>query len=103
MLEQTTSRERVHRRAMLRQEAKAIVSCEELELETTAAPGFHDITEEVCADVADSGVSHGYVTVFSVHTTAAIRINHNEPLLLRDMARTLRPIAPSNAYSEPNA
>ena len=102
MLEQTTSRERVHRRAMLRQEAKAIVSCEELELETTAAPGFHDITEEVCAVVADSGVSHGYVTVFSVHTTAAIRINENEPLLLRDMARTLRQIAPSNAYYEHN-
>src|SRR3989337_1063559 len=102
MLEQTTSRERVHRRAMLRQEAKAIVSCEELELETTAAPGFHDITEEGCAVVADSGVSHGYVTVFSVHTTAAIRINENEPLLLRDMARTLRQIAPSNAYYEHN-
>src|SRR3990172_9553551 len=102
MLEQTTSRERVHRRAMLRQEAKAIVSCEELELETTAAPGFHDITEEVCAVVTDSGVSHGYVTVFSVHTTAAIRINENEPLLLRDMARTLRQIAPSNAYYEHN-
>ena len=102
MLEQTTSRERVHRRAMLRQEAKAIVSCEELELETTAAPGFHDITEEVCAVVADSGVSHGYVTVFSVQTTAAIRINENEPLLLRDMARTLRQIAPSNAYYEHN-
>jgi len=102
MLVQTTSRERVHRRAMLRQEAKAIVSCEELELETTAAPGFHDITEEVCAVVADSGVSHGYVTVFSVHTTAAIRINENEPLLLRDMARTLRQIAPSNAYYEHN-
>src|SRR3972149_716487 len=102
MLEQTTSRERVHRRAMLRQEAKAIVSCEELEREPTAAPGFHDITEEVCAVVADSGVSHGYVTVFSVHTTAAIRINENEPLLLRDMARTLRQIAPSNAYYEHN-
>src|SRR3990172_4855126 len=102
MLEQTTSRERVHRRAMLRQEAKAIVSCEELELETTAAPGFHDITEEVCAVVPDSGVSHGYVTIFSVHTTAAIRINENEPLLLRDMARTLRQIAPSNAYYEHN-
>src|SRR3989304_3918379 len=87
MLEQTTSRERVHRRTMLRQEAKAIVSCESLELETTAAPGFHDITEEVCAVVADSGVSHGYVTVYSVHTTAAIRINENQPLLPPDMPR----------------
>ena len=76
--------------------------CEELELETTGAPGFHDITEDVRAVVADSGVSFGHVTIFSCHTTAAIRINENEPLLLRDMARTLRQIAPSNAYYEHN-
>ena len=101
MLDQT-SRERVHRRAMLRQEAKATVTCESLELETTAAPGFHDITDDVTAIVADSGVSFGHVTVFSSHTTAAIRINENEPLLLRDMARTLRQLAPANAYYEHN-
>jgi thiamine phosphate synthase YjbQ (UPF0047 family) len=101
MLEQT-SRERVHRQALLRQEAKAVVTCEALELETTAAPGFHDITEEVNAVVADSGVSFGHVTVYSHHTTAAIKINENEPLLLRDMARTLRQLAPANAYYEHN-
>jgi secondary thiamine-phosphate synthase enzyme len=101
MLEQT-SRERVNRQAVLRHEAPAVVSCESLELETTAAPGFHDITDEVAAVVADSGVSFGHVTVFSSHTTAAIRINENEPLLLRDMARTLRQLAPANAYYEHN-
>jgi secondary thiamine-phosphate synthase enzyme len=102
MLEQTTRRERIHRRALSQDEAKAIVVCESLELETTAAPGFHDITDEVNAIVAESGVAFGQVTVFSKHTTAAIRINENEPLLLRDMARTLRQIAPSNAYYEHN-
>src|SRR3989304_2405090 len=102
MLEQTTSRERVHRRAMLRQEAKAIVSCEELELETTAAPGFHDITEEGGAVVADPGAPPVIVPLFPAHPPAATRINESEPLLLRDMARTLRQIAPSNAYYEHN-
>ena len=102
MLEQTTSPASAHRRPVLRQEAKAIVACEALELETTAAPGFHDITEEVRAVVAESGVTQGHVTIFSVHTTAAVRINENEPLLLRDMARTLRQIAPSDAYYEHN-
>jgi secondary thiamine-phosphate synthase enzyme len=101
MLEQT-SREEVHREAVVRQEARAIVSCEALEIETTAAPGFHDITDEVTAIVADAGVTFGQVTVFSSHTTAAIRINECEPLLLRDMARTLRQLAPSNAYYEHN-
>jgi len=102
MIEQTTTPDGTHRRSMLRQEAKATVTCEALDLETTAAPGFHDITDDVLAVVADSGVMFGQVTVFSSHTTAAIRINENEPLLLRDMARTLRQIAPSNAYYEHN-
>ena len=102
MLEQTTSRESGHRRGDLRQEAPATITCESLEIETTDAPGFHDITDDVCAIVAESGVTFGQVTVFSAHTTAAIRINENEPLLLRDLARTLRQIAPSNAYYEHN-
>jgi secondary thiamine-phosphate synthase enzyme len=102
MLDQTTSRERGHRRTMLQQAAQATVICESLEIETTAAPGFHDITEDVCAIVADSGISVGQVTVYSLHTTAAVRINENETLLLRDMTRTLRQIAPSNAYYEHN-
>ncbi len=92
----------VHRRAMLRHESQATVTCESLELETTGAPEFHDITDDVCAIVADSGVSYGQVTIFSCHTTAAIRINENEPLLLRDMARILRQVAPSEAYYEHN-
>lgn len=101
MLEQT-SRERVRREAISRRESTTIVACESLELETTAAPGFHDITDEVCAIVADAGITFGQVTVYSSHTTAAIRINESEPLLLRDMARTLRQLAPANAYYEHN-
>jgi secondary thiamine-phosphate synthase enzyme len=102
MLEQPTRPARVQRTPKVRREESSLVVCEELELETTAAPSFHDITEEVCAIVADSGVTYGHVTVYSLHTTAAIRINEHEPLLLRDMARTLRQIAPSNAYYEHN-
>ncbi len=102
MLEQTIRQDPVHRSPVLRQQAQAIVITERLELETTAAPGFHDITDEINAIVADSGVTFGHVTVFSCHTTAAVRINEAEPLLLRDMARHLRQIAPSNAYYEHN-
>ena len=98
MIEQTS----LHRRALVRHAAPAMVVTEELELETTGAPGFTDITDDVIAVVADSGVTYGSVTIFSRHTTAAIRINEAEPLLLRDMARTLRQLAPSNAYYEHN-
>jgi secondary thiamine-phosphate synthase enzyme len=100
MLEPTTAR--AHRQSLVRQEATTTVVCEALEIETTGAPGFHDITDDVKAIVRESGITFGQVTVFSNHTTAAIRINENEPLLLRDMARTLRQLAPSNAYYEHN-
>jgi len=102
MLEQSLNGARVHRRAMLRHEAQATVTCESLEIETTGAPEFHDITDDIRAIIADSGIRFGQATVFSCHTTAAIRINENEPLLLRDMARALRQIAPSDAYYEHN-
>lgn len=78
------------------------VVCESLEYETTGAPQFIDITDDVISVVERAGVQFGQVTAFSQHTTAAIKINEHEPLLLRDMARTLRHFAPPNAYYEHN-
>jgi secondary thiamine-phosphate synthase enzyme len=78
------------------------VLCEALEYESSSAPEFIDITEDVVRVVAASGVRFGQVTIYSQHTTAAIKINENEPLLLSDLARTLREFAPPNAYYEHN-
>ena len=47
-------------------------------------------------------ITFGQVTIFSQHTTAAIKINEAEPLLLQDLARTLRQFAPPNAFYEHN-
>lgn len=58
------------------------------------APEFIDITDEVRSAVSASGIQNGTVTIFSRHTTAAVKINENEPLLLRDMARFLQVAAP---------
>jgi len=58
------------------------------------APEFIDITNEVREILARSGVQEGTVVVFSRHTTAAIVINEDEPLLLRDMAHFLERVAP---------
>ncbi len=60
------------------------------------------ITDDICAVIADSGVEFGQATIFSTHTTAAVKINENEPLLLRDLARTLRQLAPAHADYEHN-
>ncbi len=80
----------------------ALVLCEALEYETSTAPEFIDITDDVISVIEASGVRFGQVAIFSQHTTAAIKINEHEPLLLRDLARTLRQFAPPNAYYEHN-
>ena len=82
--------------------AQTAVRCEALIIETGEAPEFIDITDEVQRVVAESGISFGQATVFSTHTTAAIKVNENEPLLLQDMARILHQLAPLNAEYEHN-
>jgi secondary thiamine-phosphate synthase enzyme len=70
---------------------------------TGEAPEFTDITDDVTDLVERSGVLNGLVVVFSMHTTAAIRINESEPELLKDMSRFLREIAPHDrAYYHNN-
>ncbi len=68
-----------------------------IEREASGAPEFIDITDEVLGAVEASEVREGSVTVFSRHTTAAVKINENEPLLLEDMARFLERAAPREA------
>jgi secondary thiamine-phosphate synthase enzyme len=74
----------------------ALVS--KISLTSTRAPEFIDITDQVKALVAESGVRDGLVCVFSRHTTAAVKINEHEPLLLTDMEKFLARIAPPDHY-----
>ena len=72
---------------------------ESIELVTTTAPEFIDLTEQVERIVARSSVADGLAVVFSRHTTAAITLNELEPLLLEDMADFLDRMAPrEHAY-----
>jgi secondary thiamine-phosphate synthase enzyme len=61
---------------------------------TERAPQFIDITSKIEKILEDTEVKQGIAVVFSHHTTAAIRINEKEPLLLYDMERFLEQIAP---------
>ena len=68
-----------------------------LSVKTEEAPQFIDITDWVSGCVSDSKVANGFAVVYSKHTTAAVKINENEPLLLEDMATFLEGVAPRNA------
>ncbi len=56
--------------------------------------GFVDITGEVEACLAESGVREGLVLVNAMHITASVFINDDEPGLHRDYARWLEQLAP---------
>jgi secondary thiamine-phosphate synthase enzyme len=62
---------------------------ETLAFRTTAAREFRDVTDQVAEVVRRAAVSQGWVSVFSKHTTAAVVLNENEPLLLEDMGAML--------------
>ena len=72
-------------------------------VKTKCAPQFIDITDWVTECVAESKISNGFAVVYSKHTTAAVKINENEPLLLEDMARFLEQIFPrDHSYQHNN-
>ena len=73
-----------------------------LKVNTKDAPQLIDITDWVKGCVAESNVKNGMVLVYSKHTTAAVKINENEPLLIEDMADFLERIAPRDAYYRHN-
>ena len=67
-----------------------------LELLTGKSPAFFDITDEVAEYVRSANVRNGFALVFSKHTTAAVVIQENEPLLMIDMCAALERFAPSS-------
>lgn len=67
---------------------------QELALETKTQFEILDITAAVNGALTKSKVRTGAVVVFAPHTTAAIRINHNEPLLKQDVMKMLYRMAP---------
>lgn len=76
----------------------AVRVCRDLvRLRTERCLQFVDLTELVRERVRKSGVGEGMVTVQSRHTTAAVLVNENEPLLLRDFEDLLERWAPADA------
>jgi secondary thiamine-phosphate synthase enzyme len=78
------------------------VNMRRLVVETHEPIQFVDITDEVASAVRASGVRDGIVTIVSRHTTAAVRIQEAEPLLLEDLLDFLRRLAPATARYQHN-
>jgi len=68
-----------------------------LKVPSKSSPEFIDITDEVAVFLKESGISNGMLVVFSRHTTCAIVIQENEPLLLEDFKEMLEKISSKDA------
>jgi len=65
-------------------------------IRTRGCMEFHDCTDLIQAILKQSPVQEGIVHIQSTHTTAAVLVNENEPLVLEDMKRILERIAPQS-------
>jgi len=77
-------------------EGRMIASAYSISLDSEKAPEFIDITDRVIAAVREANITMGIATVYSKHTTAAIKINELEPLLMEDLENLLEHIAPKD-------
>jgi secondary thiamine-phosphate synthase enzyme len=69
-----------------------------IEIQTEERLQFVDLTEWVGRSLARSGVEEGFAQIRVLHTTAAIVINENEPLLLGDFKSLLERLVPEGSY-----
>jgi secondary thiamine-phosphate synthase enzyme len=77
---------------------------QQISIRTAGHGDMHDITEQVAAIVAGSGVSTGTVNVSNVGSTAAVGTIEFEPGLEQDLPNTLdKLIPPSRNYGHEQA
>ncbi|HPN54707.1 MAG TPA: secondary thiamine-phosphate synthase enzyme YjbQ [Candidatus Moranbacteria bacterium] len=65
-----------------------------IKLTTSTTLDFIDITEKVQQKIKKAGVKNGIINVQSLHTTMAVIVNEAEPLLIMDMKKLLKKLAP---------
>ena len=72
----------------------------ELHFNTKTRRAFINITPQVEAALAESGICEGICLVNAMHITASVFINDNESGLQRDFERWLEKLAPEKPYDQ---
>ncbi len=74
-----------------------------IKIDTKKCLEFFDLTDEIDDFIKESGIKNGLVNVQTMHTTAMIIMNENEPLLLDDIRDNLMELAPvDHEYNHDN-
>jgi secondary thiamine-phosphate synthase enzyme len=75
-----------------------VIARRRLSLVTERAFHVTDVTDE-CIDLVErSGVQEGMLSVFSEHTTCAVKINERETCFLEDLRLFMERLVPEDAY-----
>jgi len=72
------------------------ISHKTLEFRTKKEFDFIDLTQEVEKFVTESQIKNGLVNIQTLHTTASLFLNENEPLLLEDFKVHLERLFPKD-------
>jgi secondary thiamine-phosphate synthase enzyme len=75
-----------------------IIKNKTLEYKTKGSYEFEDITDEVLDFVKESGIKNGFINIQTLHTTNAIIVNENEPLLIEDIKKNFQKLAKKDIY-----
>lgn len=67
-----------------------------IKLDTDDGIAIHDITGGIKDTIKQSGISNGFVTVTSQHTTTALSINENEERLVDDIKIFFEKLIPAD-------
>jgi secondary thiamine-phosphate synthase enzyme len=71
-----------------------MIQLRRIEVPTSEATEFVDITARLQHEVTSAGLNDGRLHLQSLHTTLGLTLNENEPLLMRDLAAALERLAP---------
>lgn len=72
-----------------------MIKSKTIEFKTLKTLDFIDITEKIEEFIKESQIKNGLVNVQILHTSAALMVNENEPLLIEDFKRNIENIAKS--------
>jgi len=78
------------------------ISRRTLEFQTKGEFDFIDFTDEVKKIIDTGRIKNGLVNIQTMHTTAPLFLNENEPLLLEDFKNHLSKISPKDAIYNHN-
>jgi len=75
-----------------------VIANKTLEYTTKGAYAFEDVTDAVFDFVRSAGIKNGLANIQTLHTTATVIVNENEPLLIEDMKKNFAEIAKKDIY-----